>query len=615
LATSNTLRAHLDHLIRRQSIRYVPAKPDELSHQVTLLESTRREDQALRYDDIRRSEWFSHIRKPDFQRETNAWTPDDCVEFLDSVVNGRIIPSIILWQSKESSMTYILDGAHRLSVIRAWMIDDWGDKAGEYYDRLDKELIHQAAIKIREMLRAGIGFFNDFEEAWKEHQRLSEQGEAPKRKMSPLRYNQAAFYTQVTLSHHTLAVQWEKGNYESAEQSFLRINRRGQALDPWEATLIEYRKSSYARVVMSIANSGESGHYWPEPTADEVASEELRQLVAGFAPRSADIHQRLFVPPFSSPITSLNVPFMVAPAYFQKHKYLLEVLPLLLNREIAVSEEQQLALMGRDVQSPVNVVIRNADQLIVRVLDSLEHLVSPRRNSTSLSLVPLFYWYNHKGQYARGLFYGFVYWLLSGSQQDVTARKLVFSTNRDRFEHLLFYYKPDIATLQERGGAGLKSTKLTAEFFQAFMSMLSDNRTATTDELSDDFSGILQRYARVKKPGTKSKVSRLFSTNDRSEINVRKLFENAIRCHICGGVMDLQSGLQYDHVKDYAISHETDPETGEPTHPFCNRYKSQITAYRIGEEIIALPSFERSLEKQEMSSFQLSFWGQDTFPE
>lgn len=615
MTTTNSLRVHLDHLIRRQSIRYTPVQADELGYQALLLQSTRNEDHALRYDDIRRSEWFSHIRKPDFQRETNAWTTEDCIEFLDSVVNGRIIPSLILWQSKESNITYILDGAHRLSVIRAWMIDDWGDKAGDYYERRDKELIQQAANKTRELLRNSIGLFKDYESAWNEHQRLSELGEAPKRKMSQIRYQQATFYTQVTVSHHTLAVQWEKGNYESAEQSFLRINRRGQALDPWEATLIEYRKSSYARVIMSIANSGESGHYWPEPTTDEVTSDDLRKLIATFSTRSADIHKRLFVPSFSTPVTSLNVPFMVAPAYFQKHKYLLEVLPLLFNREIAVNEEQQLALMLRDIRSTSSDVVKNADSLLNQVLESSEHLVSPRRSSTSLSLVPLFYWYNHKGQYARGLFYGFVYWLLAGSKEDVISRKLVFSGNRDRFEHLLFYLKPDIATLQEKGGAGLKSTKLTAEFFQAFLSLLCQNPSMTVDELSEEFFEVLQRYARVKKAGNKTKLSRLYSTSDKSEINIRKLFENAIRCHICGGVVNLQSGLQYDHVKDYAISHETDPDTGEPTHPFCNRYKRQILNYKSGSEILALPLFERSVEKQEQTPLQLAFWGQEDYPQ
>ena len=250
------LRVHLDHLIRRQSIRYLApkedgqSKPDSTGPEELVFGQ---EDRGLRYADIKDDKWISQIRKPDFQRETNAWTPEDCVAFLDSVVYGRIIPSIILWHSHGNALIYILDGAHRLSVIRAWMTDDWGDKAGTYYERRDKGQILDAARTTRELVKRRIGLFADYEAAHKEFIDLAEQDRAPKQIMGE-RFARAIFYNRAMVRHQTLAIQWEHGDYESAEQSFLRINRRGQALDPWKATLIEYRRSSYARSIMSIAN-------------------------------------------------------------------------------------------------------------------------------------------------------------------------------------------------------------------------------------------------------------------------------------------------------------------------------------------------------------------------
>ena len=73
-----------------------------------------------------------------------------------------------------------------------------------------------------------------------------------------------------------------------------------------------------------------------------------------------------------------------------------------------------------------------------------------------------------------------------------------------------------------------------------------------------------------------------------------------------------QGGVQYDHVNDYAITQVTDPETGKPTHPFCNRYKKLILAYREGKERTVLPRF--GSEKQVPSVEQLRFWGDDEFP-
>jgi len=40
-----------------------------------------------------------NLRKPDFQRETNHWTPEQIASLLECYVNGDLIPSVILWQS------------------------------------------------------------------------------------------------------------------------------------------------------------------------------------------------------------------------------------------------------------------------------------------------------------------------------------------------------------------------------------------------------------------------------------------------------------------------------------------------------------------------------------
>ncbi|HCD8760911.1 TPA: DUF262 domain-containing protein, partial [Escherichia coli] len=64
------------------------------------------------------------LRKPDFQRETNHWTPEQVVSLLKSFVTGDLIPSVILWKS---SFVFVIDGGHRLSVLRAWKENDYGD--------------------------------------------------------------------------------------------------------------------------------------------------------------------------------------------------------------------------------------------------------------------------------------------------------------------------------------------------------------------------------------------------------------------------------------------------------------------------------------------------------
>jgi len=608
----SNIRVHLDHLIRRQSIRYLTQLDDESSGQLSI----GNEDRSLRYDDLLRVDgWITQIRKPDFQRETNAWTPKDCVDFLDTVVYGKIIPSIILWLNKENGLVYVLDGAHRLSVLRAWMLNDWGDKAGDYYQRRDMGLINQAAVETRNLVKERIGLFNDYRIAYSEFNQIIDEGKAPKAAMAERLFHQATFYNRVVSGLLTLSVQWEKGDYDSAEQSFLRINRSGQALDPWEATLIEYRNSSYARCVMSIANGGESGHYWPTPTKD--TRPDLVEALKQFDEKTTRIYRRLFVPPFRQPIADLNVPFMVAPEYFQKHKYLLEVLPLLTERTIAISDEKQIDLIRADYDKSANIVIANAAKTLTTVENNLDHMISDVSSSKSLSMVPLFYWYNHSGKFVRALFYGFVYWLLSGTEEEIRDRKIIFSINRDRFETILFEYKSEITpSLQLKAGAGLKATTKVTEFIQELLILLNDNINKTVQQLDDEVVDLIQKKGLLYGSKSKVKKARGYSEKDKTTINIREMFTNSIRCHICGGVVNLQQSLQYDHTQDFAVYRVTDPETGKPTHPFCNNFKKVIQNGRSGKDVAVLPKLKPTLAPtQEQAVKQLSYWGDGEFPE
>lgn len=301
-------------------------------------------------------------------------------------------------------------------------------------------------------------------------------------------------------------------------------------------------------------------------------------------------------------------------------KYLIEIIPLIAEREIASTEDKQIVLLKRDANESVERIVSNANDLLTSMERNLEHFVSPNHSSRSLSIIPLFYWYNQKAQYARGLLYGFVYWMLTGTEEDITNRKLVFSANRDRFEYILFDMKREIATLQEKGGAGLYATKRVAEFFQVLLELLhkKPGLVLDSDELRTEVIQLLRPRARLTSRYTKPKTSRSYSRRDKTQINIRELFENSIRCHICGGVVNLQQGLQYDHTEDYADTGVTDPETGKPTHPFCNRHKEQIQAYRDGQGEFELPSLELSLEREKKATSQLDFFeeffGEDNFP-
>ncbi len=551
--------------------------------------SSHRSDQNIRFDDIKQEDgWFNRIVKPDFQRATCAWDPQACVTFLRSVLNRRIIPSIILWRSNETGLVYVLDGAHRLSVLRAWMIDDWGDKAGEFYGKNENfEDILQAAHAARDAVNQSIGPFKAFEEARSEFDKIALAGGAPMHSMSQARAQMARFYLDTFGSNRTLHAQWEDGDYAAAEESFLAINRQGVPLDDLESLLIEYRNGSMARVIMSIANAGAAGHYWPHPPASEPLTEPLKAKLSTFDGRCAELHRTLFVPPFDTTVRDINVPLIVAPGHFRLQQHLIELLPLL-SEGMPVDADGIKKLLGKDSGGPVQDMIINADELLSRVENKLEHIGGQGNGSLSLALVPLIYWYNRRGGFVRALMYGWMHWLLAGSDSEIRSRKIVVSSVRGELEDVLTRYKDEFAEIQHRAGAGFKSLARVTNFIQELVTLLIETRGLDDEGRGDRLGALFE--AKPSKVAPRGGRSRSFSKTSRAEINVRALLGSPVRCEICGGVVDLKQGVQYDHKQHYWAGGTSAPDNGRATHPFCNLFRERIGKLRSGVEVAKLPS-------------------------
>jgi hypothetical protein len=599
-------RVYLDHLIHRQSLRYAPPVADESGLRPT---STHRSDHNIRFADIREDGWANKFVKPDFQRATCAWDPKACATFLSSVLRGRIIPSIILWRSSETGLVYVLDGAHRLSVLRAWMIDDWGDKAGDFYKKNENyQEILDAARATREVVRNEIGLFEDYVEAQKEWNKIAMTGGAPRQAMSEEKAKMAMFYLDIIVSSRTLHAQWEDGDYAAAEESFLAINRQGVPLDELESLLIEYRNGSMARVIMSIASAGASGHYWPNPVEGSTLPAHVLDKLNGMNERCGRLHHLLFVPPFDEKITDVNVPFINAPGHFRLHLHLVELLPLL-SEGAAIGGERLPEIMAKDSKLSMQELIVNADELLTRIEKKVLHLGGPSKASLSLALVPLIYWYNRKGIFVRALMYGWVHWLLSGTDSEVQERKIAVSSIRGELEESLIRYKDEFADIQHRGGAGLKSLAAITSFSQKLVEALLLTRGDAPSDRDAKISAIFGAKAETRKG--QSGASRAFSRSKQAEINVRELLGSSLRCEICGGVIDLKQGVQYDHKEEHSTGGLTVPENGRPTHPFCNLFRERITNLRAGRETLTLPRM--SDRDPTASTFQqLSLF--DSFP-
>src|SRR3989304_8931756 len=110
--------------------------------------------------------FYPFLRKPDFQRETSEWDAKKICEFLESYINGDLIPSIILWRSN-TGLFFVIDGAHRLSALTAWIYDDYGDGeiSQRFYSNNIPEDQKQIALDTKKYINKKIGPYKEIIEA------------------------------------------------------------------------------------------------------------------------------------------------------------------------------------------------------------------------------------------------------------------------------------------------------------------------------------------------------------------------------------------------------------------------------------------------------------------
>lgn len=147
------------------------------------------------------------LRKPDFQRETNHWSPEQIATFVASFLDNEVIPSLILWKSP--SFVFVIDGGHRLSALRAWMEDDYGDRtiSQRFYNGEISDVQKRVAKRARALIEAKVGRFTTLQGFVG-----SKLGTDEQRRRANMLFTRA------------ISVQWIQGSAALAETSFFKIN-------------------------------------------------------------------------------------------------------------------------------------------------------------------------------------------------------------------------------------------------------------------------------------------------------------------------------------------------------------------------------------------------------
>lgn len=623
MAKAKNLKVYLDHHIKRENLLYRRSGSTSKTTTQLLLEAAEVPSQPLdttQYDshlkirdleDNRRSK-ARKLRKPDFQRATWAWSPEECVDLLQSVIEERVVPSVIMWLSPDS-FQYVLDGGHRISVLLAWIRDDWGDKlpADEYSDPVIEENNKLAARRVRELLKErGIGTFKEYQEADEEYSRYEDEGKNPKHflDLDTLRFaEKARRWSALSVGFPIL---WVKGDYEVAEESFLKINKTGRQLSPWETKLVENRSSSFARTVMSVAQIKSSEHCWTVQDPEVENNPVLRKQIENILKMVRELHELLFEPPYRKPISDTRQPLLATPYTNPEMKpaYLAELLTIAEGKKGQKAETESLIKKDRDL--PASKMIANGEKLFKDAIDVISHIYGP--SNLSMGLLPLLYYYNKQGIYVRSLLYGIIYWLNYGTSSEVKNRKLLFTMHREAFETILRDYKERIIRrIGRKIGSGPEVTLPTAKYFNGLLKLLIEHKD---DIESEDFKAAHKKLIitlgkedaddDLDLKEKEESSSRTFRNGKRDEVNVRDFIDAAPKCGICGGRYYPGQFLQVDHIKQHSEGGKTTLENARNTHPFCNNRRNDIDALKSEQNTISLPPF---LNQETRAGEQLSF--------
>lgn len=483
--------------------------------------------------DLEKDSFFFHsLRKPDFQRETNEWDPERVVSLIESFLEGDLIPAVILWKNG-ASFTFVIDGAHRLSALAAWINDDFGDGdiSKKFYDGIIPEEQITLAEKTRNLVRKKIGPFSDFKLAL----------------TNPEKVNEQILEKSKTLGTLAIQVQWVEGDEHKAELSFFKINQKATIIDKTELKLLKTRRKPNGIATRAILRSGKGHKYWSAyNTEDQEAIQNLAK----------DIHNILFTPKLKGPVKTLDLPIGGKTFSAQSQSLILN----LVNRVNGIDSIDD----GKIPEDDTGEITKQYLKKVLKLLQRINSL-----HPSSLGLHPAIYFYAKDGRYKPVSFSATIELIM---ELDKQKKFNWFTKARARFEEFLQNYDYMVQNITRKYRSGSLAQPHIKNFY---MSILEELQTKSVQEA---INNIIERkeysYLTINDENNHIDMfneitSNTFNTLRKSEVFFAESLKNTIKCKICGAALHINA-MTVDHIKRKRDGGLATVENGQLTHPYCN---------------------------------------------
>lgn len=469
------------------------------------------------------------LRKPDFQRETNHWVPEQVASLLDCFVNGDLIPSVILWQSP--THVFVIDGGHRLSALRAWVEDDYGDGpiSQAFFGYEVSEDQRKIAKRTRELIAKKVG-------TWQHYLARSVQDDLEQQERIRL----------TTIVTRGLPIQWVKGDADRAEQSFFKINTKGTPLDNVEELLLKTRQKPVSIASRAIIRAGKGHRYWSKFSPG--VAKQIEEA-------AKSVHAALFEPEIQRPIKTLDMPLAGPKGVRTALEVLIDLILISVRNQQGFPKKVEEMDDDPDGTMTLNVLKKTLN-LVRRITGN---------DGGSLGLHPAVYFYGPTGRHSSPMFMGTVSLIAKKLINNDPSFFMKFTQVRPQLELILITHKDVIATILQRHVSARRIEQYSTMLDKTIAALVS-GQPVTDDDLVH-FAGLDGKVI----TGRAAATTKSFSDDAKSQVFIQGALATSMKCPLCSGYLDPDKSLSYDHVQRGRDGGKGDAANLQLTHPFCNQ--------------------------------------------
>jgi hypothetical protein len=508
--------------------------------------------------------YYSVLRKPDFQRQTNNWTPEMVVDFVQSFLDAKLIPSIIIWHSMQTGKVFVVDGAHRVSALIAWVNDDYGDGV---ISRERFSYISPAQAKFHKITKAMM------DERVGDFQRMLHIG------LNPEGADPAMVRRARSIATRQPSIQKVEGDATIAEESFLKINSNPAIIDRTELDVIRARRKPNAIATRALIGCGAGQGDWAKFPRDKAKVIEETAKIA---------HDFVFGQFYELTSTSADIPRAGQPYSQEAFQMVLDMVNVF--NEVTPAMWQQQADGKKSPKGTATVALlpddANGDATLAFLerVKNIGRLVADNDYPGSLGLDQAVYSYGATGRFHPAAFLAS---LRLAHDLKEKNKCFEFTSVRKDFEEFLVRHKRFINALTHSKGSRTRALESIVSMHWTILDSMFSDRCEDKSVIGD-----LLKYPKFKSlkdddlqmDDEAVPKGKKFSKTAQAVALVRDVLANRERCTVCGARVPPHSRSK-DHIVRAEDGGTSSSDNLAFTHPYCNTgYKERVNSQTFGED-------------------------------